>query len=58
MWRELWWKMADGVKSEYDRIKATDVMEFWKLFDLWQQRMEQQREQAQKNKNLQNNGRK
>jgi hypothetical protein len=36
MWREVWWEMAKGVKSEYEKIKATDVFEFWNLFNLWQ----------------------
>ena len=34
-WRELWWAMANGIKSEYDRIAATDVMEFWAIYDIW-----------------------
>lgn len=44
MWRELWWNMGDGVKSEYDKIKRTDVFEFWKLFDLWNATVTKQRE--------------
>jgi len=35
MWRGLWWRMAGEVKSEYERIKGTDVFEFFPLFDLW-----------------------
>lgn len=34
-WIELWHKMARGVKGEYDKIVATDVVEFWYIFDLW-----------------------
>jgi hypothetical protein len=53
MWRELWWNMADGVKSEYDRVKKTDVLEFWKLFDLWSDALKKERDnykqQTQKN---------
>lgn len=49
MWRELWWKMAGGIKSEYDKIKGTSVFEFWALFDLWKNKIELERE-AVKNK--------
>lgn len=38
-WIELWFKMANGVKSEYDKIYATDVFEFWTLYDLWLERI-------------------
>jgi hypothetical protein len=44
MWREIWWQMADGSKTEYDKIKATDVFEFWKLFDLWNAQVTRERE--------------
>jgi len=44
MWRETWWNMAGGIKSEYDRIKKTDVFEFWKLFDLWHASVEKERD--------------
>jgi hypothetical protein len=57
MWRELWWKMAGGIKSEYDKIKGTDVQEFWKLFDLWHDQIQKERE-LYKQKNSQNAGRK
>lgn len=45
MWRELWFTMAEGKKSEYDRIKATDVLEFWALYDLWKQQNARQRDE-------------
>lgn len=57
MWRELWWNMADGVKSEYDKIKRTDVFEFWKLFDLWNAAVTKQRD-LYKQQNQHQNGRK
>lgn len=44
MWAEIWWSMSGGVKSEYDSLKKTDVQEFWRLFDLWQDKLEKQRE--------------
>jgi hypothetical protein len=43
MWRELWWAMAKGKKSEFDRIKATNVFEFWGVFDLWKEQMKLER---------------
>jgi hypothetical protein len=36
--------MADGVKGDYDRIKKTDIFEFWLLFDLWEKRMSRDNE--------------
>lgn len=41
-WIELFWAMANGIKSEYDKLKATDILEFWKLFDLWEARLERE----------------
>lgn len=35
MWRELWFKMAHGITSEYERLKKVNVFEFWALYDLW-----------------------
>lgn len=43
MWRELWFKMADGVKSEYDKIKSTNLFEFYHLFDLWRDKIDRER---------------
>jgi hypothetical protein len=45
-WRELWFAMADGSKAEYDRIKATDVTEFWYIFDAWKERIDAQKQAA------------
>lgn len=45
--------MADGIKSEYEKIKGTDVLEYWKLFDLWQEQVSKERE-FYKNKNREN----
>lgn len=56
MWREVWWSMAGGVKSEYDKIKATDVFEYWKLFDLWRDRLNRERELYQHKQNQHTNG--
>lgn len=52
-WREVWWTMAEGIKSEYDKIKATDVFEYWKLFDLWKDKVDRERE-TYKTKNQRN----
>jgi len=38
-WMVLCWAMAGGVKSEYDRIWATEIVEFWYLFDMWLSRI-------------------
>jgi hypothetical protein len=35
-WRELWWHMAKGSQTEYERIKALDVFEFYTVRDLWE----------------------
>jgi len=48
--------MAGGVKSEYDKIKATDVFEYWKLFDLWRDRVNRERELYQQKQQKQHNG--
>jgi hypothetical protein len=48
MWRELWYGMAEGSKTEYDKIKVTDVFEFWKLFDLHKEKVKKERETYQK----------
>lgn len=37
MWQELWFKMAGGVISEYNRIKQINLFEFYALFDLWRE---------------------
>lgn len=42
MWTELWFKMADGVTSDYERIKRTSVFEFWDLFDMWQAKLKKE----------------
>lgn len=36
--------MANGIKSEYENIKATDVFEFWTIFDLWEEKMQRETE--------------
>jgi hypothetical protein len=56
MWQELWFNMADGIKSEYDRIKATNVFEFYELFDLWRKKTEADRSKYQKKTKQQGNG--
>lgn len=38
-WVELWFKMANGSMAEYEKIIATDVLEFWGIYDLWLERM-------------------
>lgn len=57
MWRELWWKMAGEVKSEYDNMKQTDVFEFWKLFDMWQAKLEREKQHYKQLNNSRKNGR-
>lgn len=52
MWQELWWSMAKGIKSEYDQIKATEIIEFYKLLDLWNAKIKAENE-ALKNKKQQ-----
>jgi hypothetical protein len=47
--------MAGNVKSEYDRVKGTDVLEFWKLFDMWQ--LQEKADRARYLKQKANNGR-
>lgn len=54
MWREVWWGMAGGAIAEYEQIKKTDVFEYWKLFDLWRERVDRERELY--NKQNQRNG--
>lgn len=34
--------MSNGIKSEYDKIVATDVFEFWTLYDLWLDRIREE----------------
>lgn len=46
MWRELWWTMAGGKISEYETIKKIDVFEFWKVYDLWKEKMQTERDAA------------
>lgn len=48
-WMELWWKMAGGVKSEYEKIVSTELMEFWHLYDIWLDRMKAENERARNN---------
>jgi hypothetical protein len=38
-WIELWMKMAGGVPTEFDKIRAIDTMEFWTIYDLWLERI-------------------
>lgn len=47
-WVELWWKMAGGVKSEFDRILMTDVFDFWTIYDLWLDRLKEENARAKK----------
>lgn len=41
-WVELWFKMANGSMAEYERIIATDVLDFWGIYDLWLERIKQE----------------
>lgn len=34
-WQEIFFSMAGGKKTEYDSIVATDILDFWTLYDLW-----------------------
>jgi hypothetical protein len=52
IWIETWWSMSGGEKAEYDRIKATNVLEFWKLYDLWKARNEAERDALEQQKKL------
>jgi hypothetical protein len=54
LWREVWWGMGNGNITEYNRIKAMDVMEYYKLFDLWRARVDKERELYQQRKNHHN----
>lgn len=36
--------MADGVASDYAKIKGMPVFEFWTLFDLWQDQVKKENE--------------
>jgi hypothetical protein len=38
--------MAKGSKAEFDKIKATPVLDFWKIFDLWNARQKAELEAA------------
>jgi hypothetical protein len=40
--------MADGKQSEYDRIKALDVLEFWGVFNLWREKVKRDTKQYKK----------
>jgi hypothetical protein len=44
MWRELWWAMAGGNLGEYDILKSLEVMEFWKIYDLWKVKIKMEHE--------------
>lgn len=44
MWSELWFEMAQGVPSEIERIKATDIFTFWPIFDLWEKKLKRETE--------------
>lgn len=58
-WRRLWWEMSDHVKSEYDKIKTTDIFEFYSLLDMWAAQVKAEREAyKQKQQNQQRHGRK
>jgi len=41
-WLELWFKMANGVQSEMKSIMATDILDFWTIYDLWLERIKEQ----------------
>jgi hypothetical protein len=57
-WRRLWWEMAGHVKSEYDKIKITDIFEFYSLLDMWSAQVKAERETyKQKNQQNQKHGR-
>jgi hypothetical protein len=38
-WIELWLKMAGGIATEFDKIRAMDTMEFWTIYDIWLDRI-------------------
>lgn len=54
MWRELWWIMSGGNVNEYNRLKSTVVLEFWKIYDLWKARNLAERDALNQRKNAQN----
>lgn len=37
--------MANSIPSEYERIKRIDIFEYWKLFDLWKDAVNRERQQ-------------
>lgn len=43
MWQETWFAMSNGIQSEYDQLKRTNVFEFYKIYDLWKKKNELQR---------------
>lgn len=43
--------MAEGKKSEYEKIKGTPVFEFWQIFDLWKTKVKQDNERLKSHKN-------
>jgi hypothetical protein len=36
--------MAGGIKSEYEKIKATDIFEFYPILDLWKEKQKREME--------------
>lgn len=39
-WKELWYAMAEQDTTRYKVLKASDVFEFWSLFDAWKEKLE------------------
>lgn len=50
--------MAGGVKSEYERIKGTDIFEFWAIFDLWKEKVKAETNDYKQKRRKQNASRK
>lgn len=46
MWQELWFKMAGGDPLKYDKIKKTNVFEFYNLLKLWNDQVKTENESA------------
>jgi hypothetical protein len=40
--------MVDGDLQQYERLKGTDIFEFWTIFDEWKDRNDHKRRELEK----------
>ena len=41
-WQKLWWNLANGNVIEMERYQRMEIVEFWGVVDLYEERLQKQ----------------